>query len=468
MLRLPVALACLALGALTLPGCGKSDAQAPQPQRAADAFKPIPITIARAEARDVQRSVETVGSLLPWQELVVKTEQPGTIARLFADLGDVVAPGKVLADYDAREFQLAVAQSEADLLAARQSLSRAQAGVRAGEAALRRAEDSLAALEAEVARVRAQVEWARSELSRNRELFRRDLIAARDVDNARTQHEVAAAQLAVAENARSQHPDQVRIARAQLEAERAALRVAEAEVARREASLGIARKRLADTTIRAPMPGAIARRHVNAGEYVKENTPVFTLVALDPLKYTGTVPERFAPDLALGQRLELTVEAYPGQTFAGQVTRLAPAVEVQTRSLALEGRVPNRDGRLRPGFFARGTVLTRRDPGVAFVPAEAVVYFVGISKVFVVGNGTVQERRVRAGARQGSAVEILEGVKPGETVAVSNLTQLFDGAPVSVPGGPAAPGRTTPAASPGAAGGAPPRAPAPPVPARGR
>ncbi len=126
------------------------------------------------------------------------------------------------------------------------------------------------------------------------------------------------------------------------------------------------------------------------------------------------------------------MEAYPGRAFAGQVTRVSPAVEVQTRSLALEGRVANGDGRLRPGFFAKGQVLTRKDGAVAFVPAEAVVYFVGISKVFVVGNGKVEERLVKPGARQGAWVEIAEGVKPGETVAVSNLSQLFNGAPVTL------------------------------------
>jgi multidrug efflux pump subunit AcrA (membrane-fusion protein) len=77
-------------------------------------------------------------------------------------------------------------------------------------------------------------------------------------------------------------------------------------------------------------------------------------------------------------------------------------------------------------------VLTRKEGSVAFVPADAVVSFVGITKVFVVAGGKVEERTVRPGARQGGAVEIVEGVKPGETVAVSNLSQLFNGAPITV------------------------------------
>ena len=428
----------LALLLIAATGSSRSDAQSPPPAKdgapkaAAGAIKPLPITVARAEAREVQRSVETVGSVLAWDDVQVRTEQPGTIARLLVDLGDSASKGQVLAEYDAREFELAVRQAEADLLSAQQSLARARATVGASEAALRRAKDGLVALEAEVTRTQSEVDWAKSELERNQQLFKRELIAARDVDSVRNLYNVAMARMAAAVSARDQHPDQMRMAEAQVDSDRAALHVAEAEVQRRDASLGIAKKRLGDTTIRAPFAGVIAKRLVNPGEYVKENTPVFNLVAMDPLKYTGTVPERFAPELKAGQRIELTVEAYPGQSFAGQVTRVSPAVEVQTRSLALEGRVGNADARLRPGFFTKGRVLTRKDASAAFVPAEAVVYFVGISKVFVVTGDKVEERLVKSGARQGAWVEVTEGVKPGETVAVSNLSQLFNGAPVTL------------------------------------
>jgi membrane fusion protein (multidrug efflux system) len=201
-----------------------------------------------------------------------------------------------------------------------------------------------------------------------------------------------------------------------------------------EAALGVARKKLQDATIRAPISGAVAKRHVNVGEFVKDGTALFTLVVTDPLKYVGTVPERYAPDLRGGQSVQLGLDAYPGQTFSGQVTRVAPAVDVQTRGLSLEARVPNPDGRLRPGFFAKGAVLTRKDETVTFVPAEAVSYFVGINKVFVVTDGKAQERLVKPGGRQGGWVEIVEGVKAGETVAITNLAQLFNGAPVTVVG----------------------------------
>ena len=105
---------------------------------------------------------------------------------------------------------------------------------------------------------------------------------------------------------------------------------------------------------------------------------------------------------------------------------------MQTRTLALEAQVPNRPALLKPGFFARGLVLTRQEAQAAFVPAEAVAYVVGISKVFVVADGRAAERQVKTGPREGGRVEILDGVKPGDVVATSGLGQLYDGAPVVV------------------------------------
>ncbi|MBI4638238.1 MAG: efflux RND transporter periplasmic adaptor subunit [Candidatus Rokubacteria bacterium] len=437
-------IACLLVGLLVVStGCNRSKAEGPPPAgkpagkpdaaapRGAEA-RAIPVTVARAETRKVQRSVETSGSLLAWDEVQAKTEQPGTIARLHVDLGDRVAAGTPLADYDRREFQLAVDQAQADLGAARESLARAHANVAAAEAQLRRMRDTLATLDAEVARAQSQHEWATSEMERTRQLFARELIAARDVDSARNQQNIAAAQLTAARLAVTQHPDQVRAADAQREADLAGVKTAAAQVRQREALLGIAHKRLGDTTVRASLAGVVAKRHISAGEYVKENTALFTLVVANPLKYVGTVPERQAPDLQTGQTVRLQVEAYPGKTFTGSVLRIAPAVEVATRTLVLEARVPNGDGTLRPGFFAKGEVLTLEAANVVFVPAEAVTYVAGLSKVFVVADGKVQERLVKPGARQGGWLEIGSGVSAGEPVAVTNLAALYDGAAVGV------------------------------------
>lgn len=424
----------LLLVTLTLGACGQSSQAGPEGRRTGTAPErpPVRITAAAAEARAVQRQVETVGSLLAWEEAVAKSQATGTIVRLRADLGDVVRAGQVLAELDRREADLSLDQLQADLRATRENLARATAAAEASRANLQRVRESRRALAADVERARAEREWKRLEFERNRELRAKDLIATRDVDNARTQFEVAEAQLQMVETTLAQHADQVRAAEAQLQADLGAVKAAEAQVQQREAALDLGRKRLGDTTVLAPISGVIARRHVSPGEFVKDNTILFTLVATDPLKYTGTVPERFAPDVRNGQEVRLQVEAFPGRTFPGQVTRIAPIVEVQTRTLALEARVPNAQGLLRPGFFGRGVVLTRRQANVPFVPAEAVAYFVGITKVFVIVDGRAQERQVKTGTSQDGWVEILDGIRPGDAVATSGLAQLYDGAPVAV------------------------------------
>jgi multidrug efflux pump subunit AcrA (membrane-fusion protein) len=427
----PVAL----LLALLLTACGQSQAQDPKRKGPAAEPKPFSVTAGKVEARSVQRSVETIGSLLAWEEVPVKPEQPGTIARILVDLGDRVPAGGIMAEFDKREARLAAQQAEADLLGTREALVRSRAAVESSRANLARVKDQLATLQADVEKARAQLEWARLEFERNRQLVTKDLIAARDLDNTRTLYQVAEAQFRVAENALHQHPDQLRIAQAQLDSDLAALKVVEAQVKQREAALGFAQKRLADTTVRAPLAGLVARRHVSPGEYVKENAALFTLVIADPLKYAGTIPERYAPEVRPGQAVHLGVEAFPGRTFQGQVTRVAPAVDIQTRTLSLEARVPNGDGRLKPGFFAKGIVLTRKEERVPFVPADAVTYFVGITKVFVITDGKVEERQVRTGMRESGWVEILEGVKPGERVATGNISQLFNGAPITIVSG---------------------------------
>ncbi len=365
--------------ALSLSACNRSQADSPKPAPAAPAVKAIPITAARAETGNVQRSVETVGSFAAWEESQVRSEVAGTIDKILVDLGDRVTAGAVLARLDNRLFRLEVEQAEAGLRAAKETRTRMQ----------------------------AEVEDAQANVDRAEELHRRELISTQERDRVRTNY---------------------RVMQAQREG-------SGADIERMEAALAIARKKLADTTIRAPLGGLIARRHVNVGEYVTttpiNTSPLFTIVAVDPLKYAGTVPERVAPELRAGQTVELRVEAFGDQVFKGQITRLAPTVDVQTRTLTLEARVPNREARLRPGFFAKGTVLLRHDDQVVFVPQEAVAYLVGINKAFVVGNGTVQERVVKPGARQGNRVEVT-GVRAGEVVATSNLSQLFDGAPVAV------------------------------------
>jgi RND family efflux transporter MFP subunit len=419
-------------GVLLAGGCTDSAGQTAPQGRVAP--RSVTVSVATVQARTAERTVDGTGSLLAWQEVVLNTSVPGTVARLLVDLGDTVKAGQIVAELDRREFELAVEQTEAGTQAAADTLRRARTQVLAATAALQQVRNSRRALEANLAGARAALAEAEADSERTRMLVKGEFVPRREVDVARTRYETARALHETAQVELTQYPDRVRVAEAQLASEESGVRVAEADLRRREADTALTRKKLTDATLRAPIDGAVARRHVNPGEFIQGNTAVFTIVQSDPLKWSGTVAEHAALQVRPGQVVRVRADTVPGRSFEGQVTRVSPAVDVASRTALLEARVPNREGLLKPGLFARGVIALRQDAGVAFVPEAAVSYFAGITKVFVVAGGTAQERTVKLGVRQDGWIEVKEGVKPGETVAASGLGQLQDGVPVTVAG----------------------------------
>lgn len=188
--------------------------------------------------------------------------------------------------------------------------------------------------------------------------------------------------------------------------------------------------RLQHAVIRAPIPGAVTSRRIDVGDYARTGAPLFTLVADRTLRLRGEVSERYVPDLSVGLDLRGDVDAYPGLTVRGKVTRLNAALDPKSRSLTVEAEVDNADGRLRPGFFVRGAILIQRGVPVVSVPSSAIVTLAGVSHLFVFSDGAAREREIEIGGRLEDDVEVLSGVAAGDLVIVSGLTRLREGTPV--------------------------------------
>jgi membrane fusion protein (multidrug efflux system) len=212
----------------------------------------------------------------------------------------------------------------------------------------------------------------------------------------------------------------------------------ELESLRTEAAIAKARRDTLEVTIahaqvRSPIAGAVSHRFVSIGEYVVPGSKLFTLVALNPLKLRGDVPERFAHEIRPEQTVNVTVDPFPDVTFEGRVARISPASDPQSRSVALEVLVDNFEEMLKPGFFAHARVITRQQDRALMVPQEALISFAGVTKVFVVRDSVAEERQVTTGTRGDSGlVEVVEGLREGEHVALSGITKLANGTPVDV------------------------------------
>lgn len=234
------------------------------------------------------------------------------------------------------------------------------------------------------------------------------------------------------------------IARSEVDASRSRLLVAESRyqaaleeirnrqelLAERSSGLALARQQLADAVLGAPIDGAVRERRASVGEYLVAGAPVLGLVRTHPLRLRVAVPERDAPSVRVGQAVRVLLEGDPA-VHAGRVARLSPSIQEQNRTLIVEAEVANRDGRLRPGSFARAEIVVEADRTAVMVPASTVVTFAGLEKVFVVKDGKAVEQRIRTGRRSGDRVEILEGVAAGEPV-VADPGSLVVGTPVTV------------------------------------
>src|SRR5262249_1108160 len=166
---------------------------------------------------------------------------------------------------------------------------------------------------------------------------------------------------------------------------------------------------------------------VQRGEYIRENTPVVTIVRMNPLKLRTAAQEKHANLIHQNQTVDFSVEPFPKEQFHGKIAFISPAVDRSTRTFAVEILVDNPGHKLKPGFFAQGQVLVGVDDNVMAVPEEAVSTLAGVSSVFVIENGLIKQTSIQLGEHEGKSFEVLSGLKGDEILATSNLNELVTG-----------------------------------------
>lgn len=201
-----------------------------------------------------------------------------------------------------------------------------------------------------------------------------------------------------------------------------------------EAGLALAEARLEKTTIRAPLSGVVGLRSVSVGAYVTPGQAIVELADIDPIKLDFRVPELALSELRTGQPIRVMVDARPGRTFEGTIYAIDPLVEVAGRAIRLRARIPNPDGELAPGLFARVDVVVGRRESAIVVP-ESAVFSRGQKRfVYRVVDGHAVLTEVVLGQRRPGRVEILGGLGDDDAVVHAGQQQLRDGARVEVIG----------------------------------
>ena len=379
--------------------CGSS----PAGQNRRPGGNAVPIQTTGTKRITVQRQVDLAGTLLAPDQAKVSAEVAGVVRSVAVEIGREVRVGDPLVTLEPKELALALARAESALRQTRAQLGMADP---LSDGDTPPPDDQIGA----VKNALANREDARANLERAETLSKRGLLPPAEMQAADTR-------LKVAEAAYQSAVDNVRGQKALLQDRRAAY--------------DLAAKKLADAVVRAPISGVVSERPVNVGEYIAERTPVVTIVKVNPLKLRTGVQERHAGIVQPGQVVEFRVESFGDTVFQGKVAYVSPSLDQTMRTFTVEALVDNDDLRLKPGFFAKGVILTKKDEGVLAVPDAAVSTLAGVSSVYLVKDGKIAQKSVTLGVRQGDLWEVVDGLKGDETLAASRLNELATGVSVT-------------------------------------
>ena len=417
--------------------CGRSEpkANARENKGGAAAAKngpesaPIVITTTKVIAREVPSYIQATGSLVADETSDVASQASGQVVATPVGVGAFVRQGTVIARLNDRDARLRLQQAQA-------GVQQAIAGVRQAEArlGLRPGGKFDASTIPEVREAAANLEQAQAEarLAEANEKRYRELVETGDVarsvyDQYRTQRDTARARVNAA---RQQLETAINTARQSNQA----IQTAEAAVAEARAAAAIAQKAVADSVVRSPYAGYISNRPIAVGEYVTPSSVIATVLRTNPIKLQLQVSEAEAPYITQGMGVSLEVEAHGDKKFAGQVTAVNPAIDPVSRAVTVEAAVENGDNQLRSGMFATARIVRAGGGRAVYLPRAAVLADPNTQsyRAFVIEGDIAKLRVVQIGTEEGDMIQILSGVQADETVATSNLEQLYEGARVKI------------------------------------
>ena len=353
----------------------------------------------------IEEKMLRTGDIAPYAQVTIYSKTQGWVEKINFREGDRVKTGQVLATLDGREAEATVAQSKASLEATIARLKQVKAT----------AEETV---QSQIQQAKANLDMAEEDLKRFRELQGKDFISRQQLDQARTNYNLAKAAYDLALNSIRQKTWENDIA------------LAEAQVQQAKATLDLNRAQLANLIILAPMNGKITKRYVDPGIMVKDTTPILAMMDLDEVKMMVNVIEKELVRLQIGQAVKVTVTAFPNRLFQGRIAIITPALDLQSRTAEIQISIPNPGYILNPGMFGRAEALLRSDPQATLIPIQALITEEDKDFVYALKDGKAYRRPVQKGISKDTVVEIIRGLNPGEQVVTAGQDFLRDGIPV--------------------------------------
>lgn len=482
---LPLALVALALAG----GCVDREKQTQAKETAKVINDPTVEVVARpAATKNLQQTIVVTGDVTTSDDTQVGPKASGRVANVLVSDGDKVVAGQVLAQMDTAILTAALQQAVAQESQARAGLSQAQsalsqalnnqainpskstAAIRSAQAQLRSAQANLAKLkagarpqeriqaQAQVASAKANLDTQTKQLERIRNLVKEGAVAGSQLDiqqatyeSARTAYQNAVQALnLIQEGTRSEDvtaaQEQVRVAQEavatarsnksldvlygdQVANARAQVQSAQAQIAAAQATAAQARQNLADATIRAPFAGTVSGRPIQPGTVVGPGTAIVRLVGAQGIYFEGSVPGASINDLKAGQPVTISVDALNGRTFPGTVRTVGSLGSNVGRLFSARIEFLGAPPEVKPGMFARGTIVLKTIPGATVLPSTAVLKDDTGPYVMIAQGDKAKKQRITAGFVQGEETQVF-GLPAGAQVVVRGQNGLLDGSKI--------------------------------------
>jgi RND family efflux transporter MFP subunit len=335
------------------------------------------VRVAAVRAGDSKITVTLPATTTAFEAANIFARTSGYIEKRYVDIGDHVKTGDLLADIIAPELDHQITQAKATLAQNQATLQQTQ----------------------------ASRELAQVTNSRDSKLVTQGWLTLQQGDNDRLT----------------------------LQAQQAAVSVAQANIAAQEAQIRVLEQEKAYQRVVAPFNGVITQRNIDNGSLVTSgSTFMFTLQHPDVIRTQIFIPQDEAFGVAPGVDAVVRVPEIPDRGFPGTVTRIASALQPGSRTLLTEVDVPNPDGALSPGIYCTVELFIPRKTPSMIIPSEAVVFDQNGLHVAVVDNGTVRLQKIHIARDFGTEVEVHDGVKAGDQVILNPMIDLADGSKVTV------------------------------------
>jgi len=513
--RAALAAGIFLIGTLAGAGCGgrNKDAAKNHKPGVGDPGGSVPVQVATVQAGTIAQAVPVTGNIQALADVQLSARAAGRVLAVNYREGQTVRAGQIVVQQDTTDLQANVRQAQANIAqaqanvasnvaklsqaqtnytlqvqTARQAVAQARAQVSQANQNYRKVKggsrpQQILQGRSQVLLAKANLDNAQTILTRNRSLFAQGAIAKADLDTAQTNYAVqvqtyqnaqqslsltqagaqvedVAASLAQLQQQQANlanavaNQQQVQVRRDDIVAAQAAVRQAQAAVQTSQATLAFNQQQVANAFIRSPIDGIVAAREVEPGQVASPGTNLVRIVGLGTVYYEPTISETDFASMSVGNPVTVQVDALPGKTYGGKVSAVYPAASATNRQFSLRVTVSNPSNELRPGMFARGSIVTRVARNVPIVPATALVPLASTQgfqpntssdeqvaagtqtsaqQVVLVGpHGTAQPRPVKVGIQNQQQAEITGGLKAGDTIVIVGQQGLKAGEKLTV------------------------------------